>query len=166
MARSRIRSAGYRCRSIDSVPGSLAAAPTPHDRPPGDQHLDVRREPADHGPSAEHRDPDKHDPFAAKLIADHTEREHGGGERERVRADHPLQVRHSGVQVSLHAAKRDAYDRVVQEGQEQHEHQYGQRSRVTPASVTVALPPCVERGQHAASFFLSPGCVQGRSAQE
>ena len=73
--------------------------------------------------------PDQHDPLAAELVTDHAEREHHGSERQRVRADHPLQLRDAGAQVNLHAAQRHADHRVVQEGQEQDRAEHGQRER-------------------------------------
>ena len=74
------------------------------------------------------------------------------GERQRVGADHPLQLRDGRLQVGLQAAEPDADDGVVEERQEQQQAQRGERDRVgpvTPAAAAAArgaplsLPSCM-----------------------
>ena len=98
MARSRLRRSVYRCRSIDSVPGSLAAAPSPMTARPAIS-TPVRRQGAQDRPGAKDAGPGQHDDLAAQLVADHPAREHHAREGQRVGPDDPLQGGDPCVQV-------------------------------------------------------------------
>jgi hypothetical protein len=100
--------------------------PEPHHRAAGDEDRDRVRRGRQHRAAEEDDDADQHHPLAAELISHHAEAEHRPGEGQRVRADHPLQRGNAGVQVTLDVAERHADDRVVQEGQEQHDAEDGQ----------------------------------------
>ena len=121
-----------------------------HDGPPGDQHAGIRRHGTQHRSGAEDAGPGQHDELAAELVADHPARQHHARERQRVGADHPLQGGHPRVQGGLHAAQRDAHDRVVEERQEQHDHEDRQREW---------LPAVRHRRRH-----TGPGRPQRRSS--
>ena len=84
-------------------------------------------------PAQEDDDADHHDALAAKLVADHAEAEHRAGERQRVRAHHPLQRRDARVQLALDVAERDADDGVVEKCQEQDDAQDRQGEGATAA---------------------------------
>ena len=138
IARLRARASGYRWRSIDSVPGSLAAAPRPITARPAMSTSGVRGERAQHRAGAEHPRAGQHDLLAAELVPDHPAGQHEAGEREGVRAHHPLQVGDARLQARLDVAERDADHGVVEEGQEE---QRAQRREGQPTGRRAAPPP-------------------------
>ena len=126
-ASARVSRSGYTCLMMESVPGSLAAAPIPMIDPTGDEPIDVARQRGHDGAATEDGDADQHDPLAAEDVAEHPGDEHEAGECERVAVDHPLQRGDPGVQIALHVGQADADDGVVQEGEEEDSAQGGQR---------------------------------------
>src|SRR5580658_846717 len=125
IARLLALASGYSWRSIDSVPGSLAAAPTPITARPAMSTSTFGAS----APSAEHRGPGQHDLLPAELVPDHPAGQHQAREGQRVGADDPLQLGRARTQVGIHLPQRDADHRVVEEGQEQQRAQRGQRQR-------------------------------------
>ena len=112
--------------------GFTRRRPHPHDRPCGDQYPDAGCECGQRGADAVDARAGQHDLLAAEPVAQHPEGQHEAGERQRVCPDHPLQRGDSAVQVRLNAGQRDADDRVVEEGQEQHRAQGGEGQGATP----------------------------------
>ena len=130
IARLLARSSGYSWRSMDSVPGSLAAAPRPITARPGDERLHVRGERAQHRAGAEDTDPGQHDLLTAELVPDHPAGQHDAGEGEGVGADDPLQVGHVRLEAGLDVAQRHADHGVVEERQEEQRAQGGEGQRL------------------------------------
>ena len=115
---------------MDSVPGSLAAAPMPMIDAAGDEPVDVGRQRGDDGPGAEDRDAGEHDALATEDVAEHPGRQHEAGEGQRVAVDHPLQRGDARVEIALDVRQPDADDRVVEKGEEEDRAQRRQRDRL------------------------------------
>ena len=146
-ASARVSRSGYTCRMMDKVPGSLAAAPIPMIDPAGDQPIDVPRQRGHHGSAAEDGDPDEHDTLAPEDVTEHSGHQHEAGERQRVAVDHPLQRGDPRVQIALDIGQPDADDRVVQEGEEEHPAQRGERESLGGRTEPTLLD--VETGRRA-----------------
>ena len=106
--------------------------PDSHDRPRRDERVHVRSQRPEQGPGDEHGYPAEHHPLAAKTIAQGARRQHQAGEHQSVPVDHPLQIRHTGVQRRLDVGESDADDRRVEERQEQDGADGGQGTVLAP----------------------------------
>ena len=91
MARSRIREPGTSGAGSRAFLAACRGTDADDHAP---QDLDVGREAAQQRPGAENRNPGEHDTLAAELVTHHAERQHGGGEDQRVGADHSLLTTH------------------------------------------------------------------------
>ena len=113
---------------IDSVPGSLAAAPTPM--------IDAGGRPASAtvGERAPNSEPPMNTPRPPSITRLRPRRspsvpmrQHEGGEGQGVAVHDPLQLRDAGVQARLHVGQRDADDRRVEERQKEDGGEGGKR---------------------------------------
>ncbi len=126
-ASARVPRSGYTWRMIDSVPGSLAAAPTPMTTRPAMSQSTLLASAATTEPPQKMSDAGQHDLLATEYVAQHPCCQHEAGECQRVAVDHPLQRGDAGVQVALHVRQSDADDGVVEEGEKKDAAQRRQR---------------------------------------
>ncbi len=78
-----------------------------------DQLLDVWRESTPDGGERKHRNADRINSLAAKVIAQRTSDQQKRREKERIGFDHPLHVYHRRIQICLQRGKGDVNDRAV-----------------------------------------------------
>ena len=97
-----------------------------HDDAADDELRGVDRDRADDRPAAEDRHADQHQALATEVVAERAEHQHQAGEGQGVAADDPLQLRHVGVQLGLHAREDRTGDRVVEERQKEDREQGGE----------------------------------------
>ena len=118
-ASARVSRSGYTCRMMDSVPGSLAAAPTPMMTRPAINQSTLLARAATTDPAQKIATPASMTRLAAQDVAQRPRRQHEAGEGQGVAVDHPLQGRDAGVQIALDVGQTHADDRVVKKGEEQ-----------------------------------------------
>ena len=119
---------------IESVAGIMSAAPMPWIARPGDEPRVGLREADERARRREHPDAEQEDLAPAEDVAEAPAGDEQHAERQRVRADGPLERRVGRLQVRLDRRQRDVHDRVVEHDHEQRE---AHRRERPPAAVAV-----------------------------